>query len=307
VTWNSDGPADRSTSTFLDGIIHTASTCVVVSARLTVARERAVRLSPAGLTAYDLVLRAKALLLRYTRSDVTQARALALRAIEIDPTSARAHAQYASCCYNIWMAHWTTDRKSMFEDACRHAERAVALDDSDCIIRCILAFMKVFAREYEEARVHLEKALESNPNDTEAKLYYAVYLIAVGQADAAIEQLDLAKRQNPFDLAWAPWIRGTAYFTARRYSEGIAVLNQIPEPINEIRGWLAACYAQAGRLTEAKARLDEFLRVAKQDMAIYPGDRLQDWETFWHGAMEYRDQREFDHLFEALRKAGLPE
>jgi TolB-like protein len=269
------------------------------------ARRRATQLNPAGLTAYDLVLRATALKLKNTKSDSLQARALAQRAIEIDPTNARAHALYAAITFNIWMAHWMAERDSLFKDTYRHAEHAVALDDSDSIVRCTLGFVKVFAREYEEARVHLEKGLAGNPNDTEARLFYAVYLVATGQADAAIDQLDLAKRQNPFDLSWAPWIGGIAYFSARRYDDAIALLNQIPEPINEIRGWLAACYAQVGRLAEAKASLDEFLRIARHDMAVYPGDRLQDWESYWHAAMEYRDRRDFDHLFEALHKAGL--
>ena len=87
---------------------------------------------------------------------------------------------------------------------------------------------------------------------------------------------------------------------------GDSALSQIPEPINEIRGWLAASYAQAGRLVEAKHILEEFLRLAKQDMVIYPGDSLSDWEEYWHSAIQYRDQRDFDHLFEALHKAGLP-
>jgi tetratricopeptide (TPR) repeat protein len=268
-------------------------------------RNRAVRLSPAGLTAYDLVLRSRALLFKYTRSDVTESRALALRAIEIDPTNAGAHAQFALSCFNVYMAGWTTERAGTFDDACRHAERAVALDDSDTFVLCILGFMKVFQRDYDQARFHLEKGLANNPNDTEAKVFYAVYLLATRQLDAAMEQLALVKRQNPFDISWAPWVRGIVHFTAGRYNDAIAVLNQIPEPINEIRGWLAASYAHAGRLTEAKKSLAEFLRIARSDMDIYPGDRLKDWEPYWHGAIEYRDQRDFDHLFDALRKAGL--
>jgi tetratricopeptide (TPR) repeat protein len=234
-----------------------------------------------------------------------EARALALRAIELDPTNARAYAQSGNSCFNIWMAHWTADRESMFEDSCRHAERAVALDDSDTLARCMSGFMKVFTREYEEACSHIENALAKNPNEAEARLYNAVYLVATGQPDAAIEQLDLAKRQNPFDFSWGPWVRGTAYFTARRYGEAITALNQIPEPINEVRGWLAVSYAQAGRLSEANATLDTFLRIAKEDMSVYPGNRLKDWEPYWYGAIGYRDQRDFDHLFDALRKAGL--
>jgi len=270
-------------------------------------RDRAIRQSPASLTAYDLVLRAKALMLKFTRSDMDEARALALRAIEIDPTNARAHAYYAACCFNISMAHWTAERERVFEEAFHHARRAVALDEFDNYARWYLGFMHLFRRGYEDARVHLEKALESNPNDTEARIYYGLYLCAIGQADAGIEQIDLAKRHNPFDLYWIPWLSGIAFFSARRYREAIAVLNQIPEPINEIRGWLAASYAHAGQLAEAKASLDEFLRVAKRDMVVYPGDRLKDWEGYWHAAMEYRDQRDFDHLFDGLRKAGLPE
>ena len=61
------------------------------------------------------------------------------------------------------------------------------------------------------------------------------------------------------------------------------------------------------RIPEARAALDEFLKVAETDMAVFPGRRLKDWEALWHGALEYSDQADFDHLFEALRKAGLPD
>jgi hypothetical protein len=47
--------------------------------------------------------------------------------------------------------------------------------------------------------------------------------------------------------------------------------------------------------------------VAEHDMSAFPGPRLKDWESYWHGAMEYWDQKDFDHLFAALRKAGLSE
>lgn len=279
-----------------------------VGSRVEITRsERATRLSPASLTAYDLTLRAKALMFKYTKADAHQARDLALRAIEIDPTNARAHAYYANFALNIWMAHWTAERDRTFEEARHHAERAVALDESDTVTRCMLGFVMVFARRYDEARLHLEKALASNPNETESRLYYAVYLTAIGQPGTAVEQIEIAKRLNPFDFSWTSWIKGIALFTAHRYDDAIAAFAQIPEPINEVRGWLAASYAHAGRLKDAKACLEHFLRVAREDMVVYPGNRLKDWEPYWHGALEYRDQRDFNHLFTALRNAGLPE
>ena len=241
-------------------------------------RDRATRLSSARLTAYDLVLRAKALHLRYTKTDMDGARTLFLRAIETDPTNARAHAYYANCCFIIWAAQWTAEGEPLFEKFFNHAKRAVALDSTDSSARWVLGLAHLFRREYEDARIHFEAGLENNPNFTEARIFYGFFLTAIGQPDAAIEQVDLARRHNPFDLSWVPWVQGITLFTARRYREAIDVFNQMPEPINEIRGWLAASYAQAGCLTEAERSLDEFLRVAKRDMAVYPGDRLEDWK-----------------------------
>jgi len=162
-------------------------------------------------------------------------------------------------------------------------------------------------REYDEAQSETEKAVDLNPNDPEALHYYGVFLAATGKPDAAIEQIDLGRHLNPFDTRWVPWVRGLYCFTAHRYDEAIATLRQARDPINEVRGWLAASYAHAGRLQEARATLEEFLRVAESDMAVFPGRRLKDWEPYWHGAFEYRDQKDFDHLFDALRKAGLEE
>ena len=51
------------------------------------------------------------------------------------------------------------------------------------------------------------------------------------------------------------------------------------------------------RSAEARATLEEFLRVAESDMAVVPGLWLKDWESYWHGAFEYQDQKDFDHLF----------
>ena len=53
--------------------------------------------------------------------------------------------------------------------------------------------------------------------------------------------------------------------------------------------------------------LQEFLRLAESDMAVFLGHRLKDRVSYWHGTFEYQDQNDFDHLFDALRKAGLPE
>ena len=277
-----------------------------ISGRVEAARrDRAVRLSSTELKAHDLVLRAKALTSKYARDDNEQALASAKRASDIDPTSARAHAQLAWNCFFNYMACWTENCEEALDNAFLSAQRAVVLDETDSFAHTVLGCVHLFRREYEEARSELEKAIDLNPNDPEARRYYGNFLGATGNVEFAIEQIDLAKRLNPFDTRWVPWIRGIHCFTARRYDEAVISLKQVRDPINEVRGWLAASYAHAGRLQEARATLDEFLRVAEFDMASFPGRQIKNWEPYWHGAFEYRDQTDFDHLFDALRKAGL--
>jgi adenylate cyclase len=277
-----------------------------VSGRVEAAgRDHAVRLSPSALKAYDLVLRAKALISNYARADNEQALACCQRAVELDPSNARAHAHLAWCHFFNYMACWIADRETAFVHAYVQAQCAVALDETDSFARCILGLIHMMRREHDEALTEIEKAVDLNPNDPDVRRYYGDILAATGRPDAAIEQIDLARRLNPFDTRWVPWIRGIACFTAHRYDEAIAMLRQASNPINEVRGWLAASYAQAGRLEDARVTLGEFLRVAETDMAVFPGRRLKDWEAYWHGAFEYRDQKDFDHLFGALRKAGL--
>ncbi|MEZ5833529.1 MAG: tetratricopeptide repeat protein, partial [Dongiaceae bacterium] len=277
-----------------------------VGAKVEAVRQETVsRLSPSALQSHDLVLRAKALAFKYTRSDLEQALGIAQRAIETDPTNAQAHACYAFCCCVIVYSYWSSELDRLRAQAFESAKRAVTLDATDNYARMILGFVHNMRGEHDDARVHLEKALEGNPNDTEARGIYAIFLASVGQPEAAIQQFELMKRQNPFDLSWFPWIKGWAYFTARRYGEAIATFKQIPEPHNEVRGYLAASFAYLGRRAEANAMMEDFLRMAEHDMPIFPGRRLRDWDDYWRNTTLYQRQEDHAHLMEGLRRAGL--
>ena len=284
------------------------SVASTVSGRVEVAgRDRIERLSPTALRAYDLVLRARALTLKHTRADNQQALVCAERAVQLDPTSAAAHTHAAWCHFYNYMAFWTADPRHSLAKAYEIVQRAIELDETDSFAHTIMASVQWFRRDFDQARTEHLEGIERNPNDFLARRFYGMFLAGTGNPEAGIEQINLAKRLNPFDTKWVPWNRGIAYFTARRYDEAITALKLVRNPINEVRAWLAASYAQAGRLDEAKAALDEFIRVARSDMAVFPGRTLKDWEPYWHAMFEYQDQKDFDHLYEALRKAGMPD
>ncbi len=269
-----------------------------------IGKARATRKSEAHLRAYDFYLRAAAAEDGNTKEDYQRARQYLERAIELDPGLAMAHHHLSLVNFFEWMTHWVDDRDMAFAAALNAENTAVAIDDTDSRIHAQLGQLHHHRRSFDEAGQDFEKAIRLNPNDFQAMALYGNYLTAIGNPEDAIEQFDQAIRLNPIEPSWIRWLRGVACFTAERYDEAIADLRSIKGPINEVRGWLAASYAGAGRLEEARATLEEFLRVAEEDMAIFPGRKLAAWEDYWHAA-SYQNEADFDHLYDALRKAGL--
>ncbi len=278
-----------------------------VSGRIDMAGgERSARLSPASLKAYDLHLRAKACYLTFTKSGNEHARILAQEALAVDPMNAPIKAFYANYCLIAYFFDWVPDLDRSLNTALEFAKQAVTLDDGDSSARWILGHVLATMRNYAEARVHAEKSIELNPNDTEARGIYAYLLTCIGEPEKALEQIELAKRHNPLGFSWTPWVKGIAYFTARRYDKAIDTLNQIHDPNQEVDCYLAASYALADRLPEARAKLQEFLRLAERDMAHFPGRDSQEWMNYLDRASPYQNRRDLDHLCTGLRKAGLP-
>ncbi len=277
-----------------------------VGGRVDVAGQaRAERLSEASLLAYDHVLRALAEWQQMNKEGNRRSREHLERAIDLDPRVPRAHRLLTEVLVMDWMAHWVEDRTAALTAAFENAKRAVALDESSSEALATLGSIQLYRREFDDAQHSFERAIKLNPNDDQALAMYGMYLTSVGRADEAVAQYDLSTRINPLQPDWVDWVRGIACFTARRYDEAITTLRFIKDPVNEVRFWLVASYAGAGRLDEARAMLEEFLRVAEDDMAVFPGRKVTAWEDYSHGAMQYQDEAEFEHLYDALRKAGL--
>lgn len=268
-------------------------------------KQRVSRMSRGSLRAYDLYLHARAAQDRNTKEDYAQAELLLEQAIAVDPTFAQAHRDLSLVKFMGWMAHWVDEREKTFADALATAKYALGLDENDSELHCNLGLIQVFARAYEDAGLHLEKSIRLNPNNSKAFSLYGIYLTAIDEPERALEQFDIAARLNPLEPGWSNWLKGIARFTAGRYDEAIATFKSIEKPINEVRGWLAASFGHAGRLEEARLTLEEFLSVAESEMTIFPGRRLAQWESYWHCALEYKSQSNFEHLFEGLRMAGL--
>jgi tetratricopeptide (TPR) repeat protein len=204
------------------------------------------------------------------------------------------------------MERWADDLDKVFAEAFEAARAALVRDDTDSMVQAHLGMLHMYRREFDEAGLRFAEALRLNPNDSRALGLYGLFLAAIGRAEQAIDQFEHAERLNPLRPGWLNRLKGIAYFSAAGYAEAIAAFKASGMAINQERGWLAASCGQAGRLDEARAHLQSFLCVAEKEMAVLPGRTVGAWRSCWR-PIEYQYDRDFDRLFDGLRKAGLPD
>jgi tetratricopeptide (TPR) repeat protein len=159
----------------------------------------------------------------------------------------------------------------------------------------ILGRVHVFHQQYEQAKAEMDRAIAVNPNDAHGLAGRGNILMWLGQTDAAIEALELARRIDPELNVVDRNALSLAYYLKGRYGAAIeeAELNlRRTEAANFTRVVLAASYAQESR-AEAVARV--VADVQRLDPAFDP----QEFGS------KFLSPSDLEHLRDGLRKAGL--
>jgi adenylate cyclase len=221
----------------------------------------------ADLTAYDLYLRAHAMVLSSARQ-VPEALRLMEQAIDRDPRYGPALA-WAAVCY-----HWLlSDDRSENPDGDRvkgtdFARRAleVAGDDPGVLANAALA-LTAFGEDIDAMMALVDRALALNPNYARGWLISGLIRINAGLPDVAIEHIDASLRLSPrARIGTSLALQGRAYFFSRRFDEAVPkLLLAIQEDPNHpgTYRYLASCYTHMGRLDDAQ-------EIVKRLRAITP-------------------------------------
>ncbi len=269
--------------------------------------ERALRKSGENLTAYDLLLRGKHYLERGSKDDVLEARAVFEQALELDPNHARTYTELAATYYAESVSLWSEAPDDAAERYFELARKAVALDDLDSSAHLLLGCAYHHAKaNYELAEAQFETAIALNPNDVWNYCAKGYFLTCSGRLEEGISCDSYALRLNP--LMPDPCLSsiGVAYYLGRRYEDAISTFGKMSYMALEIQGCLAASYAQLDRDDEALATAAEFLDRAAAEFAVHPGDDAGRWQAYWQRVIPIKEAADRDHLFDGLRKAGLP-
>ena len=266
--------------------------------------ERTLLKPPATWQAYDFCMRASDIISAVMSSsnvaDLYEARRLLERSISLDPNYARAYAMLSRTHLNAWVEPLDEDHLSpaALERAHRLAQKAVQLDPNLPIAHAHLGQVLTHEGQHEQSVAEFEKAIALNPNFTDWR--FGAALQRAGEPARAIQVLETHMRYDPFYSPWAPGLLGRARYMLKQYSEALPPLREFASRapgMSLSHVWLAATLAQLGRLDEARAEAAEVLRIDPK----YTIDGTQ------RRLALFTRPEEAEHMFDGLRKAGLPE
>ena len=209
------------------------------------------------LTAYDLYLRALATYYPITKERLLDALELLEQAIAIDHRCGQALSLAAMCQMRLVRESWAEAPETASRKAVDLARQALQAAGDDPGILANAAFVLAnFGEEIGAMMALVDRALALTPSFSRGWFLSGVLRLWASQPDRAIKHAEMALRLSPRERMGTPLsLIGEAYFFKREFAEAAPKLLQ---SIQENPGYphsyrvLAACYAQMGRLDEAR-------------------------------------------------------
>jgi adenylate cyclase len=226
----------------------------------------------ADLTAYDLYLRALATYYPITRERAFDTLKLLRQAIAIDPHYGPALSWTAICLMRLFREGWAEESEGTRREGVELARQALQVAPDDPGILANTAFVLANFGEDIGAMLGLvDRALVLIPSFSRGWFLSGVLRLWAGQHDLAIEHAKTALRLSPRERSGTPLsLMGEAHFYKHEFAEAAP---QLQLSIQHHPGFphsfrvLAACYAQMGRLAEARRIIDRLRAITAEIMS----------------------------------------
>jgi adenylate cyclase len=262
--------------------------------------ERAKRKRPDNLDAYDCVMRALPAVWSQDAETTAEGLRLVEQAMVLDPSYALPKA-LAAWCYAQRVTYMRTSHPAENKArAVKMAQEAASLDSHDPLVLTVLSVAYALVGQVDLGLTVIKNALALDPNSAWAWLRSGWLHNYARQPDTAIEHFHRAMRLSPLDPMRFNALIGIAAAFADKglYDEtvrwGEQALRERPDAVWFYRS-LAAAYAHAGRLEDAKEAVAKLLEA-------FPGMTISEAVAAAPNAPAVNER-----IAEGLRKAGLPE
>ncbi len=249
------------------------------------------RLFPNELEAYELTMKGRQCV--YENYSRKESKVALKRAIEIDPDYAPAYAWLAVWYYSNWAFYNTEDPNTSIDEAFAAAHKAVELEPENNLSHMALGIVSLYGGRCHEALIEFQKSLDLNPNDADVLTFLQEALTFNGRPMEAVASVRKAMRLNPHYPEWYVWHLGFAYYAAYRYQEAVAELSKLKVMKEPLR-ILAAAFAMVGRMGEARATTQEFLKHN-------PRFSIRQWAA----SQPFKADEDRQHFIDGYLKAGL--
>ena len=258
-------------------------------------RNRTAGKPPRNMTAFECVARARPIAESWDEDDNLLARRLLVEAIERDPEYAPAYAYLARTYLTEFYCTWCDSPAYALERGVEFARKALSFDEFDSNAHAVMGRALVSQKNYVLAEVHLNRAIECNPNEYNAFCSTAWLMAMTGRSEECIACGSVSHRLNPLMPDDCLWSFAVAHFRERRYLEALEALDRMHFPDGSAEAWRAACLAQLGHDVEAHEAARRAIELDGEFI------RHLDWQTYF----PYKDPGDLEHLLDGLRKAGL--
>ena len=284
-------------------VAHTIAAILVAHVNLAEA-ERTLLKPPATWHAYDYFMRAAAAWVSFQSSwqveDLLEARRHLADSLSIDPKYARCYAMLASTHRVAWLNPLNDEYLSpaALDLAIKLARTAIELNPSLSEAYAELGYNIIRKYDFDAAAAAAERAIALNPAFADYRLAQVFY--SVGEPAKAIAIAKMQMRIDPFHPHFAPLMAGVAHYHLKEYHDAQHWLSEVigRAPNHQYgHAFLAATYAQLGRLEDAHAEAAEVLRLNPRYSISGTQKRVS----------ILKRAEDMEHLVDGLRKAGLPE
>lgn len=235
---------------------------------------RATQRPTVNIDAYDLYLKAVALVDTYEKRAMFEALELLERALALDPRYARALSVTGYAHAQIVVTGWAEDlvhHRRLALDCVKRATQ-LAADDADTLAWIATVYLTL-DEENTTATALIDRSLALNPGSSLAWMMSGWMRAAAGEADTAIEHMETSIRLNPSSSDRGHQLSGMALarFDQRRFDDVVRLLTEAI-PLQPAVSFNLALLASAhGHLGDTKAAAAALARYG--EASTIPVDR----------------------------------